>query len=195
MRAIACRIGAESDTPAAAALARKSASSAGDKTGGGRDRAAISHQDAPPRGKGCTAPCPRPPPQGGPPGDRRGVEPPLASPNVAHGVGWLPCAKRTRRSTLGSLYHQVLQYPYVAEAVRRSGLSGWQESITGAVAELGYRVATIGRRSLPRRGRRWLFPLAGNGTVKLSGIFGFWRRNRSSVERRINNLGSGQGAD
>ena len=33
------------------------------------------------------------------------------------------------------------------------------------------------------------------GTVKLSGILGFWRRNRSSVERRINNLGSGQGAD
>ena len=26
------------------------------------------------------------------------------------------------------------------------------------------------------------------GTVKLSGILGFWRRNRSSVERRINNL-------
>ena len=56
MRAIACRIGAESDTPAAAALARKSASSAGHKTGGGRDRAAISHQDAPPRGKGCKPP-------------------------------------------------------------------------------------------------------------------------------------------
>ena len=33
------------------------------------------------------------------------------------------------------------------------------------------------------------------GTVKLSGILGFWSRNRSSVERRINNLGSGQGAD
>ena len=31
-----------------------------------------------------------------------------------------------------------------------------------------------------------------SGTV---GILGFWRRNRSSVERRINNLGSGQGAD
>ena len=34
-----------------------------------------------------------------------------------------------------------------------------------------------------------------DGTVKLSGILGFWRRKRSSVERRINNLGSGQGAD
>ena len=33
------------------------------------------------------------------------------------------------------------------------------------------------------------------GTVKLSGIPGFWRRNRSSVERRINNLGTCQGAD
>ena len=33
------------------------------------------------------------------------------------------------------------------------------------------------------------------GTVKLSRILGFWRRNRLSVERRINNLGSGQGAD
>ena len=33
------------------------------------------------------------------------------------------------------------------------------------------------------------------GTVKLSGILGFWRRNRSSVERRINNLGTCQGAD
>ena len=34
-----------------------------------------------------------------------------------------------------------------------------------------------------------------DGTVKLSGILGFWRRNRSSVERRINNLGTCQGAD
>ena len=33
------------------------------------------------------------------------------------------------------------------------------------------------------------------GTVKLSGILGFWRRNRSSVEHRINNLGTYQGAD
>ena len=29
-----------------------------------------------------------------------------------------------------------------------------------------------------------------DGTVKLSGILGFWRRKRSSVERRINNLGA-----
>ena len=33
------------------------------------------------------------------------------------------------------------------------------------------------------------------GTVKLSGILGFWRRNRSLVERRINNLGTCRGAD
>ena len=33
------------------------------------------------------------------------------------------------------------------------------------------------------------------GTVKLSGILGFWRRNRSSVECRINNLGTCRGAD
>ncbi len=33
------------------------------------------------------------------------------------------------------------------------------------------------------------------GTVKLSGILVFWRRNRSSVERRINNLWIFQGAD
>ena len=33
------------------------------------------------------------------------------------------------------------------------------------------------------------------GMFKLSGILGFWRRNRSLVERRINNLGSGQGAN
>ena len=33
------------------------------------------------------------------------------------------------------------------------------------------------------------------GTVKLSGILGFWRRNRSSFKRRINNLGTCQGAD
>ena len=33
------------------------------------------------------------------------------------------------------------------------------------------------------------------GTVKLSIILGFWRRNRSSAERRINNLESGQGAE
>ncbi len=36
---------------------------------------------------------------------------------------------------------------------------------------------------------------SGDGTVKLSRILGFWRRNRSSVERRINNLESGQGAE
>ena len=35
----------------------------------------------------------------------------------------------------------------------------------------------------------------GDGTVKLSGILGFWRRKRSAVECRINNLGSGRGAD
>ena len=34
-----------------------------------------------------------------------------------------------------------------------------------------------------------------DGTVKLSRTLGFWRRNRSAVERRINNLGSGQGAE
>ena len=33
------------------------------------------------------------------------------------------------------------------------------------------------------------------GTVKLSGILGFWRWKRSAVECRINNLGSGRGAD
>ena len=43
------------------------------------------------------------------------------------------------------------------------------------------------------REQRWWW--LSRGTVKLSGILGFWRRNRSSVERRINNLGSGQGAD
>ena len=37
--------------------------------------------------------------------------------------------------------------------------------------------------------------LAAEGTVKLSRILGSWRRNRSSVERRINNLGTCQGAD
>ena len=44
MRAIAYHVSAESDTPAAAAMARTSASAAGDKTSGGRDRASISHQ-------------------------------------------------------------------------------------------------------------------------------------------------------
>ena len=38
-------------------------------------------------------------------------------------------------------------------------------------------------------------PRARRGTVKLSRILGFWRRNRLSVERRIDNLGSGQAAD
>ena len=38
----------------------------------------------------------------------------------------------------------------------------------------------------------WIPP---KGTVKLSGILGFWRRKRSAVECRINNLGSGRGAD
>ena len=33
------------------------------------------------------------------------------------------------------------------------------------------------------------------GTVKLSRILGFWRRNRSALELRINNLGSVQGAE
>ena len=36
---------------------------------------------------------------------------------------------------------------------------------------------------------------ARKGTVKLSGILGFWRRKRSAVECRIHNLGSGRGAD
>ena len=31
--------------------------------------------------------------------------------------------------------------------------------------------------------------------VKLSRILGFWRRNRSALERRINNLWSVQGAE
>ena len=34
-----------------------------------------------------------------------------------------------------------------------------------------------------------------SGTVKLSRILGFWSRNRSSVERIINNLGSVQDAE
>ena len=43
---------------------------------------------------------------------------------------------------------------------------------------------------------RWLSaPEPSKGTVKLSRILKFWRRNRPSVERRINNLGSGQGAE
>ena len=33
------------------------------------------------------------------------------------------------------------------------------------------------------------------GTIKLSGILGFWRRNWSALERRINNLGSVQSAE
>ena len=33
------------------------------------------------------------------------------------------------------------------------------------------------------------------GTVKLSRILWFWRRNRSELELRINNLGSVQGAE
>ena len=33
------------------------------------------------------------------------------------------------------------------------------------------------------------------GTVKLSRILRVWRRNRSALERRINNLGSVQGAE
>ncbi len=34
-----------------------------------------------------------------------------------------------------------------------------------------------------------------SGMFKLSGILGFWRRNRSALELRINNLGSVQGAE
>ena len=33
------------------------------------------------------------------------------------------------------------------------------------------------------------------GTVKLSGILGVWRRNRSELELRFNNLGSVQDAE
>ena len=33
------------------------------------------------------------------------------------------------------------------------------------------------------------------GTVKLSRVLGFWRRNRSALERKINNLWSVQGAE
>ena len=49
---------------------------------GAGDRAAIGHQDAPPRGKGRER-RPRTPPERGHQGDRRGAEPPLASSNVA----------------------------------------------------------------------------------------------------------------
>ena len=50
------------------------------------------------------------------------------------------------------------------------------------------------RKTMATKPRDWLEQTR-EGTVKLSEILGFWRRNRSSVERRINNLGSGQGAD
>ena len=55
---------------------------------GAGDRAAIGHQDAPPRGKGRER-RPRTPPERGHQGDRRGAEPPLASSNVAH---WVSCS-------------------------------------------------------------------------------------------------------
>ena len=65
--------------------------------------------------------------------------------------------------------------------------------------DLGFMARTMALCSLPRsnpRDRlRYVRRNGPYGTVKLSGILGFWRRNRSSVERRINNLGSGQGAD
>ena len=51
----------------------------------------------------------------------------------------------------------------------------------------------LGDLDVPVKTIRGTSPLG--GTVKLSRILGFWRRNRLSVERRINNLGSGQGAD
>ena len=37
--------------------------------------------------------------------------------------------------------------------------------------------------------------VAMEGTVKLSGILGVWRRNRSELELRFNNLGSVQDAE
>ena len=40
-----------------------------------------------------------------------------------------------------------------------------------------------------------LFERLMKGIVKLSRILGFWRRNRSALELRINNLGSVQGAE
>ena len=67
-------------------------------------------------------------------------------------------------------------------------LEGLREAITRAgQGQLGCRCPASEdpmRRNMTKR-----------GTVKLSGILGFWRRNRSSVERRINNLGTCQGAD
>ena len=58
------------------------------------------------------------------------------------------------------------------------------------------REAAIGCHILNRMaelGRPSSYPLG--GTVKLSRILGFWRRNRSALELRINNLGSVQGAE
>ena len=43
--------------------------------------------------------------------------------------------------------------------------------------------------------RRTAVPNLQNGTVKLSRILGLWRRNRSALELRIDNLGSVQGAE
>ena len=65
-----------------------------------------------------------------------------------------------------------------------------------ADADRGFMARMMALCSLPRSnpGKRLQYKRV-NGTVKLSGILGFWRRNRSSVERRINNLGTCRGAD
>ena len=78
-------------TSADAALARQSASSAGDTRAAAVTvrRSAIS---APAGGFGGLAPRPRTPPERGPPGDRRGGgAPPSPASNVAHWVCWLTC--------------------------------------------------------------------------------------------------------
>ena len=59
----------------------------------------------------------------------------------------------------------------------------------------GTKPGTLLRHQVPIRTFADWDEASPGSTVKLSGILGFWRRNRSSVERRINNLGTCRGAD
>ena len=109
VRAMASRSNADSGMPAATALARSRRELGRRYTGGGGDGAALSHQRT---GRGVRGARPPPAHSAGARvlGDRRGGRSaPLASPNVAHGVGWLrsltclPCTEQTRPPALAPL--------------------------------------------------------------------------------------------
>ena len=105
--------------------------------------------------------------------------------NMAIPNGWIPRRLRSGHCVFRRRYNHIQGLPIPLPQHIPCG-----RSIIGAVSQKA-RDRSIELIQEPG-GKAVLSP---TGTVKLSGILGFWRRNRSSVERRINNLGTCQGAD